>query len=221
MLNEIDSLIKDDFNETRQRVIRIIHNSAKPDQATREIMDYLSKKLPRSCSDYGTLLYSVKSGKTLSEDAFRPAENANKFYRLDLLQKLSDAYGFNMSELNSIKTGIDLRGINKRCGPTAVKAAVGSGVLTGVVLGLLSSPLRIPIAVVIAGALIAGLGGGYAANKLVVPQQNKRMAEESVQKFLSDLESDVRSWADGLERYYDDQVSTLRKELEESKTRQG
>ena len=70
--------------------------------------------------------------------------------------------------------------------------------------------------VVIAGALIAGLGGGYYANKISVPQQNKSQFEKTVQEVIDKQESEVRRWADGLERYYDDQVGKLRKELEAS-----
>lgn len=48
----------------------------------------------------------------------------------------------------------------------------------------------------------------------MVPQQNKRQFEAAVQKFLDGLKPEVRQWVHGLERYYDDQVSALKKELE-------
>ena len=79
-----------------------------------------------------------------------------------------------------------------------------------------SIPTHIPLVVVIAGVLIAGLGGGYYANKISVPQQNKSQFEKTVQEVIDKQESEVRRWADGLERYYDDQVGKLRKELEAS-----
>ena len=99
---------------------------------------------------------------------------------------------------------------------TAVKAAAVSGALAAAMLGMLAIPTHIPLVVVIAGALIAGLGGGYYANKISVPQQNKSQFEKTVQEVIDKQESEVRRWADGLERYYDDQVGKLRKELEAS-----
>ena len=199
MLNEIDSLIKSDFDEIRKRVGAIMHDSVKPELAAQSIVNYVSGKLTASCKGYAALLYSVKSKATLREKLFEP-----------------DAYQFNVSDLSSFKDGIDFKEVNELLGPTTVKTAAGSGVLAAALLGLLAIPTHIPLVVVIAGVLIAGLGGGYYANKISVPQQNKSQFEKTVQEVIDKQESEVRRWADGLERYYDDQVGKLRKELEAS-----
>lgn len=214
MLNEIDRLIDSDFNEIREMVSDIVQNSVKTDQAAQEIVNYVSGKLTASWKGYTALLYSEKSKETLGEDIFKSDENANKFYGMNLRQKIADSYQFNVADLRSLKAGIDFKETNELCGPTAIKAAVGSGVIAGAMLGLLSSAVHIPLAAVIAGSLVAGIGGGVVANKIVVPQQNKRQFEAAVQKFLDGLKPEVRQWVHGLERYYDDQVSALKKELE-------
>lgn len=214
MLNEIDRLIGRDFNEIREMVSSIVKNYVKTDQAAQEIVNYVSSKLTASCKGYTALLYSVKSKETLSEDIFRSDENANKFYGMNLRQKLADSYQFNVADLRSLKAGIDFKENDDLCSPTAIKAAVGIGVIAAAMLGMLSGAVHIPLAAVIAGSLVAGIGGGVVANKIVVPQQNKGQFEAAVQKFLDDLKPEIRQWVDGLERYYDDQVSALKKELE-------
>lgn len=216
MLQEIDSLISRDFDEIHQNVKDIVRNSTNTDQAVQDIVNYVSGKLTASCKGYAALLYSVKSKATLQEKIFESDENANRFYDLNLRQKLADAYQFNVSDLSSSKDRRDCKEVKERFGPTAVKAAAVSGALAAAMLGMLAIPTHIPLVVVIAGALIAGLGGGYYANKISVPQQNKSQFEKTVQEVIDKQESEVRRWADGLERYYDDQVGKLRKELEAS-----
>jgi len=216
MLNEIDSLIKSDFDEIRKRVGAIMHDSVKPELAAQSIVNSVSGKLTASCKGYTALLYSVKSKATLREKLFEPDVNANRFYALNLRQKLADAYQFNVSDLSSFKDGIDFKEVNELLGPTTVKTAAGSGVLAAALLGLLAIPTHIPLVVVIAGVLIAGLGGGYYANKVSVPQQSMSQFEKAVQEFIGKLELEVRSWVNGLERYYDEQVGKLKEELEAS-----
>ena len=94
MLHEIEGLVDRDFDEISERVNDIVQNSMQPDQVVREVAEYVSGKLSASCKGYIALLYSVKSKETLREEVFSSSENANKFYDLNLRQKLSESYDF-------------------------------------------------------------------------------------------------------------------------------
>ena len=148
MLQEIDSLISRDFDEIHQNVKDIVRNSTNTDQAVQDIVNYVSGKLTASCKGYAALLYSVKSKATLQEKIFESDENANRFYDLNLRQKLADAYQFNVSDLSSCKDRRDCKEVKERFGPTAVKAAAVSGALAAAMLGMLAIPTHIPLVVV-------------------------------------------------------------------------
>lgn len=148
MLHEIEGLVDRDFDEISERVNDIVQNSMQPDQVVREVAEYVSGKLSASCKGYIALLYSVKSKETLREEVFSSSENANKFYDLNLRQKLSESYDFNLGTSRSFNS------------------VIGS-------------------------------------------------SKKKAQSFLLDLKSEMKDFLSGAEHYYDEQVSSLKKELGE------
>lgn len=106
MLLEIDRLVNRDFDEISERVNEIVLNSQNTEQAVREVAEYVSGKLSASCKGYIALLYSVKSKETLREEVFSSSENANKFYDLNLRQKLSELYDFNLMKSRSLNAAL-------------------------------------------------------------------------------------------------------------------
>lgn len=214
MLDEVKKELDKNFIEINSKIESIVQHSRRSSDATEEIMNYLSSKLTSSCKGYVALEYSVKSKKTLQEEIFKSAENANRFYDLNLRQKLADAYDFNIKDFSAYKEGVDFDEINKTW--LSLGAAAGTGTLAGILLFVLSKQIHIPVAVVIAGAVLVGLGCGAFTCKEAIPKRNKKQYAESVRKFMSDLKTEVEIWIEGIEKYYDGQVNELKKELKES-----
>ena len=116
MLHEIEGLVDRDFDEISERVNDIVQNSMQPDQVVREVAEYVSGKLSASCKGYIALLYSVKSKETLREEVFSSSENANKFYDLNLRQKLSELYDFNLMKSRSLNAALGSGNVNESGG---------------------------------------------------------------------------------------------------------
>lgn len=214
MLDEVKKELDKNFEEINSKTESIIQHSRRSSDATEEIMNYVSSKLTSSCKGYIALEYSVKSKKTLQEEIFKSVENANRFYDLNLRQKLADAYDFNIKDFSTYREGVNFDEINETW--VSLGAAAGTGTLAGILLFVLSKQIHIPVAVVIAGAVLVGLGCGAFTYKEAIPKRNKKQYAESVRKFMSDLKVEVVKWIEGIEKYYDDQVNELKKELKES-----
>lgn len=213
MLDEVRKELDKSFVEINSKIESIIQHSRRSSDATEEIMNYVSSKLTSSCKGYIALEYSVKSKKTLQEDIFKSVENANKFYELNMRQKLADAYDFNIQDFSAYNVGVDFDEMNEMW--VSLGVAAGTGTLAGILLFVLSKQIHIPVAVVIAGAVLVGLGCGAYTYKEAIPKRNKRQYAETVRKFMCDLKVEVVSWIEGIEKYYDNQVNELKKELKE------
>lgn len=144
------------FEEMNEEVERIVTSSPTADMATRGILGYIPEKVAMAAEGYMIDLYKVLSTNTLNEPVFQSAENANKFYELQLRQKIAAAYHFDVRDLKEYIEGKSFNEINTLYS-TAI-AGVGGAVVGGVLLGLLSGVVvHIPVVGIIAGAFLAGL----------------------------------------------------------------
>ena len=211
MSNEkVKGLIQNLFDEIREEVSDLIRVSANSTVATESIMEYVSGKITASSKGYITTLYSELSKVTLAEQIFESDVNANKFYDLELKQKIYSAYQFDVSDLSAYKAGITSKEINVAYATAG--AAVGGVAVGGVLLGALSGVVHIPMVVIIAGAVLAGLGGGYTAHKNI-PVKNAANYTDGAISFLDDLEAELLTWVDTIVDYYNQQVEELKKTL--------
>jgi len=211
MSNEkVKGLIENLFDEIREEVSDLIRVSPNSTAATKGIMEYVSGKITASSKGYITTLYSELSKATLAEPVFENDVNANKFYDLELKQKIYSAYQFDVRDLSAYQAGITSKEINVAYATAG--AAVGGVAVGGILLGALSGVVHIPMVVIIAGAVLTGLGGGYAACK-TVPAKNAANYTDGALSFLDDLEEELLNWVDSIVDYYNQQVEELKRTL--------
>lgn len=198
------------FEEMNAEVESIVTSSHTADMATKGILDYVPEKVAMVTAGYMIDLYKVLSEKTLSDPIFQSAANANKFYELQLRQKIATAYSFDVKDLQDYIEGKSFNEINTLYS-TAI-AGVGGAVVGGVLLGLLSGAIvHIPVVGIIAGAFIAGLAsaGIYAG----VCKTKKKDYRKAVQSFMADLENELLEWVDSVIDFYNSAVNELKSTL--------
>lgn len=205
--SKVKSNIEKLFQEIRENVQEIIMNSNNSSSATQSIMEYVSSKITAASRGYMTDVYASLSKAILSEAIFQDSANANKFYELNLRQKIFDAYQFDINDLSSYKSGIGFKEISR----IYVAAGVTMGTLfVGGVLNV-SFPKDInfsPI-VIIAVAVILGCVTYFKA----VPEYNKFKYISTVDVFITELEKGLILWVDVVEKYFNQEISDLKKTL--------
>lgn len=198
------------FEEMNEEVERIVTSSPTADMATQGILGYVPEKVAMAAEGYMIDLYRILSTNTLNEPVFQSAENANKFYELQLRQKIAAAYRFDVKDLKEYIEGKSFNEINALY--SAAIAGVGGAVVGGVLLGLLSGVVvHIPVVGIIAGAFLAGLAsaGIYSG----VSKTKKKNYREAVQSFMSDLEKELMKWVDSVIDFYNSAVDGLKTTL--------
>lgn len=207
----VKNMIRDLFAEMNGQLDDIIRTSATSDIATKRIMECVSSTVASNSLGYISALYSALSKKTLCEELFQNAENANKFYALGLRKKLVEAYEFDVETVSAYKAGIDFKEINRIYATAG--AAVGSAAVGGILLGVLSGVVDIPMVVIIAGAVLAGVATGGVTYAKIVPEKNKKQYAASVISFMKELEDSMINWVDDVVKFYNQQVEELKKTL--------
>lgn len=211
MSEKVKIYIKNLFVEMKKEVADIVHTAPSSTIAIQGIMEYVSTKIAASSQGYMVDLYGELSRKTLREEPFNNSANANKFYELNMRQKISDAYKFDVQNLEAYSTGVDFREINSAY--TTAGCAVGSTLVSGILLGALSGVVRIPIVVIIAGAILAGLGVGGVTYSKVVPKKNGYNFMKAVEAFMDELEDELLNWVDEVVKFYNQRIEELKATL--------
>lgn len=211
MSAQIKEYINELFVELNASVEEIIEATSSSDMATKQIMACVSSGITAASKGYISTLYSVLSKETLKETIFQDDANANKFYDMNLRQKLTDKYQFNIDSLEAYSKGLEYKEINQLY--TSAAVAAGSAAVGGMLLGVLSGVVHLPMVVIIAGAVLAGIGGGGYTYSKYVPSKNKENYRIAVQSFMRDLEEEMLNWVDAVVEYYHQQVDELKKSL--------
>ena len=211
MSEKVKGYIKELFVEMNAEVADIVSNSPSSTIATHSIMECVSSKIAAASEGYMVDLYSELSRKTLSEEIFKDPANANKFYELNMRQKISDAYQFDVQSLDAYSTGVDFKEINRVYATAGV--AVGSAAVGGILLGVLSGVVDIPMVVIIAGAILAGITGGGVTYAKIVPEKNRAAFSNAVKTFMQELETELANWVDEVIKFYNQKVAELKATL--------
>ena len=211
MSEKVKGYIEKLFVEMNEEVSEIANTSPTSVIATQEIMEYVSSKISASSKGYMIDLYGELSKKTLSEKIFEDSANANKFYELNMRRKISDAYQFDVKDLNSYNAGVDFKEINRAY--ASAGAAAGTAAVGGILLGALSGVVHIPMVVIIAGAVLAGLSAGGVTYTKVVPEKNKFNFKEAVDAFMNSLKIELLNWVDNVVKFYNQKVEELKATL--------
>lgn len=195
------------FEEMNREVKSILIFSHTADQATNAILDYVPEKVATAAEGYMIDLYKVLSNQTLSETVFKEAANANKFYELQLRQKITTAYRFDVKDLQEYIKGKSFDEINTLYS-TAI-AGVGGALVSGVLLGLLSGTVvRIPVVGIIVGAILVGLASAGIYNG--ASKVKKKDYCEAVHSFMTELEEELIKWVDSVIDFYNSKVEELK-----------
>ena len=211
MSEKVKGYIKELFLEMNEEIADIIRISPTAAAAMQSIMEYVSIKIAASSQGYMVTIYSELSKKTLSEDIFKDPANANKFYELNMRKRISDAYHFDVQDLNIYNTGVNFKEINRVY--TSAGVAVGSSAVSGILLGVLSQVIDIPMVVIIAGAVVAGLAAGGATYVKGVPNANRANFKKAVVAFMAELENELLNWVDEVVQFYNQKVEELKATL--------
>lgn len=197
------------FEVMNEEVDKIVNTSSSASQATKAILDYVPEKIASAAEGYMIDLYKVLSKETLEEPIFQTAANANRFYELQLRQKITSAYRFDVKDLQEYIEGKDFEAISNLYTTAAV--GVGGAVVSGILLGALSGVVHIPIVGIIAGAFLVGLGcaGIYASGS----KRKKSEYRAAVKTFMADLESEMVIWVDKVVEFYNSVVEGLKATL--------
>lgn len=210
MCNKIKEYIDKMFSGINTDISKIIENSTTWEIATQQIMKTVSGKITVAVQGYMIDIYSELSKATLSEPIFQKPENANKFYGLNLRQKISQAYQFDIQDLRAYTEGVNYKEISKTY--AVAGAAVGSAAIGSVLLGVLFGAVKLPMVVVIAGAVACGIAGGVVAN-MKVDTINKDRYKNTIMIFMSSLKDDLIKWVDDVIAFYNQEVNDLKNTL--------
>ena len=210
MCNKTKEYIDEMFLKINTDVSKIIESSATVEIATQQIMETVSSKITVAIQGYMIDIYSELSKATLSEPIFQKPENANKFYGLNLRQKISQAYQFDIQDLRAYTEGISYNEIGKTYATAG--AVVGSAAVGGILLGILSGTVHLPLVVVIAGAVACGVAGGMVAD-MRIDNINKDRYKNTIMIFMSSLKDDLIKWVDDVIAFYNQEVNDLKDTL--------
>ena len=210
MCNKTKEYIDKMFLKINADVSKIIENSSTAEIATQQIMETVSNKITVAIQGYIIDIYSELSKATLLEPIFQKPENANKFYELNLRQKISQAYQFDIQDLRAYTKGISYKEIGKTY--ATIGAVVGSTAVGGVLLGVLSGVVHLPLVVVIAGAVACGIAGGKFAD-MKIDNVNRDRYKNTIMTFMRSLKDDLIKWVDDVIAFYNQEVSNLRDSL--------
>ena len=128
----------------------------------------------------------------------------NALYHLNLMDKILTTYRFDIKNLESYQKGIDYKEINRVYSSLGI--AAGTFAIGGILKFALSAVIGIPFVVIIAGALAAACYTYFSS-----PSREKTKFNESVKKFLMEMEEEVLNWFVDIEVFMNDQIRTLYK----------
>lgn len=212
MSKKVKSYISNLFEKMNAEVAEIVKSSASVTIATQSIMEYVSNNIAAASQGYMVDLYGELSRQTLNEEFFQDPANANRFYELNMRKRISDAYQFDIQNLEAYSTGVDFKEINRVY--AAAGAAVGSAAVGCILLGVLSGSVNIPMVVIIAGAVLAGIAGGGMTYAKVVPEKNRANFLRAVNTFMNELKANLLVWVDDVVRFYNENVDELKASLQ-------
>lgn len=200
--NELKIEIHEMFQELAVKTKEIIAGSRTAKIAIERICDVVSSKIATESEGYVVDMYTSLVTKVKQEDYFQDPEHLNAFYRLNLREKLSKKYQFEVKSLEAYKKGIEYREINQLY--VAAGAAAGTLAVGGILKFAISGLVNIPLTVIIAGAVAVGMTAYFNITK-----KNKKEFSLAVNKFLNDMENEILDWLIEVENYFDSQVRTI------------
>lgn len=211
MCEAVKGYVNELFITLNQTVANIVKTSPSPAVAIRRITETVSGEIEAASMGYMADIYQELSQETKQEAIFQDAANANKFYALNMRQRINDACRFDIQNLKVYSAGVQFKEINRTY--ASAGAAVGSAAVGGILFGILSSVTELPVMAAVIGAALVGVGGGAVTYYKVVPERDKANLLAAVHSFMQELEQELYRWVDGVVVFYHTQVEELKATL--------
>lgn len=201
MLNQLD---RENINKAIDRIIKNIKESLpkidKPINVRIEELKKISANITITESKMllSDICVSLRK-ETLKKEIFKNIDNKLKFDDLDMFDKIDNKFIFEIPNNIDYKNGEELK-----------KALTQSGIIftTGGVVSVIIRSL-VPVSI---GLILAGVWY-YTAQK----NENikKEKMNEITNKYLKNIKISLQEWVKSIEKYYDEEVDKLEKELKD------
>jgi hypothetical protein len=199
MLNQLD---RENIDKAIDRIIKNIKESLpkidKPINIRIEELKKISANITITESKMllSDICVSLRK-ETLKKEIFKNIDNKLKFDDLDMFNKIDNKFIFEIPSKIDYKNGEELK-----------KALTQSGIIftTGGVVSVIIRSL-VPVSI---GLILAGVWY-YTAQK----NENikKEKMNEITNKYLKNIKISLQEWVKSIEKYYDEEVDKLEKEL--------
>lgn len=199
MLNQLD---RENIDKAIDRIIKNIKESLpkidKPINVRIEELKKISANITiiESKMLLSDICVSLRK-ETLKKEIFKNIDNKLKFDDLDMFNKIDNKFIFEIPSKIDYKNGEELK-----------KALTQSGIIfiTGGVVSVIIRSL-VPVSI---GLILAGVWY-YTAQK----NENikKEKMNEITNKYLKNIKISLQEWVKSIEKYYDEEVDKLEKEL--------
>lgn len=201
MLNQLD---RENIDKAIDRIIKNIKESLpkidKPINVRIEELKKISANITITESKMllSDICVSLRK-ETLKKEIFKNIDNKLKFDDLDMFNKIDNKFIFEIPSNIDYKNGEELK-----------KALTQSGIIftTGGVVSVIIRSL-VPVSI---GLILAGVWY-YTAQK----NENikKEKMNEITNKYLKNIKISLQEWVRSIEKYYDEEVDKLEKELKD------
>lgn len=201
MLNQID---RENINKAIDKIIKNIKEALPQiDKPIKVRLEELKKISTNITITESKMLLSDMCGylrkETLKKEIFKYIDNKLKFDDLDMFNKIDNKFIFEIPNNIDYKNGEELK-----------KALTQSGIIftTGGIVSVIIKSL-VPVSI---GLILAGVWY-YTA------QKNENIRKEKMNeitiKYLKNIKISLQEWVKSIEKYYDEEVDKLEKELKD------
>ena len=201
MLNQLD---RENINKAIDRIIKNIKESLpKIDKPINVRIEELKKISANITIIESKMLLSdicvCLRKETLKKEIYKNIDNKLKFDDLDMFNRIDNKFIFEIPSNIDYKNGEELK-----------KALAQSGIIFsagGVVSVIIKSLIPVSIGLILAGVWY------YTAQK----NENirKEKMNEIINKYLKNIKISLQEWVKSIEKYYDEEVDKLEKELKD------
>ncbi|MFT8322810.1 MAG: hypothetical protein ABF649_18220 [Bacillus sp. (in: firmicutes)] len=189
----IDKLINGIYSDAN----RNIKNGVSDKQVIDKIINVTVNKFTPESKMILSSTYNMMMERTLAKELFRNVQNRAAFYETDILKGLNKKFNFEIP-----------KNINYEESKNEINKWVKAGAVV-VVGGIISIPLKswipVGIAVVIAGIMAFLLKDGT--------KKEKTNVNSLIKEYLNKVKQSLMLWIDSIEKYYDERISDLEREL--------
>ena len=201
MLNQID---RENINKAIDKIIKNIKEALPQiDKPIKVRLEELKKISTNITITESKMLLSDMCGylrkETLKKEIFKNIDNKLQFDDLDMFDKIDNKFIFEIPNSIDYKNGEELK-----------KALTQSGIIftTGGIVSVIIKSL-VPVSI---GLILAGVWY-YTA------QKNENIRKEKMNeitiKYLKNIKISLQEWVKSIEKYYDEEVDKLEKELKD------